>query len=660
VTGRSTGLVVAAALCTALLVGLWPTSARGPHLLVGWLQTTGPGFAAAATVLLAAWGPGTLLRRRILESALRDDAVAVALLDLALGLAVLQCAAVGAGAAGLFSPWLARGVILLGLCCAAAAADRSTDGSLAAEPMPLALGVGALALLLPVFLQAGAPGTAADELQYHLRFVGELIDTGTFAAHRDDPVSGLAQGLHALLGLAHGLLDARALRPLSVLLGLAGLLAGQRLVLRVAGTTASIIYVPIALGAASVLRFLPVVGTDTPLMLFLAVALLLLVEQQAERQPSDGRSALLLGLLGGAAFSIKYTAAVYFAPVWAAAVLLAWRRDLRCAALVLASALIPLAFAAPWLLKNVAMGAHPLMPLAGFAVPAGLDEAFRYALVENYGAGAGIAAWLRTPWDLFVLGTEFDRRHFLGRLSPWPLLALPFVVLALRHRGVRMLGGVSLLGLALWAGPLRRVAYLLPIWPLLAATAAAGLGLAVDSLPRRSRRQWGAVLGAALALTALAEASGPWVDGLDAAPVSTGRQSASDWVDQEVPSAGAWTWIREHVPAEEVVTVAFVWRMLPTGHAQRWACAEECTPVRLELVKAGNGEGAANRLRAMGSRWLLVQEASFQRESYPGLTDDQFEASYLLPLRVLDELTTLKATLRFSEGRYAVYELSDE
>jgi len=658
-TGRSTALAVAAALGAVLLVGVWPTSARGPHLLGGWLQTTGPGFVAAATVLLAAWGPGALLRRRLFGSVLSDDAIAAALLDLASGLALLQCAAVAAGWGGLFGPWLARMLVLLGLGCAAAAWTSRSEATPASSSWTPGLSLFALALLLPVFLRAGAPGTAADELQYHLRFIGNLVETGSFAGHVDDPVSGLAQGLHALLGLAHGVLDERALRPMAVLLGLAGLLAGQRLVLRVAGTTASIVYVPIAFGAASVVRFLPVVGTDTPLMLFLASALLLMVEQQSERMPSDGRSALLLGLLGGAAFSIKYTAAVFFGPVWAIGALLAWRRDLRTVGLVMASALLPLLFAAPWLLKNLAMGAHPLLPLAGFAVPEGLEAAFRFNLLENYGAGAGLVAWLRSPWDLFVLGTEFNRRHFLGRLSPWPLLALPLVLLALRHRGVRLLAAVSLLGLGLWAGPLRRVVYLLPIWPIIAATTAAGLGLALDSLPSRARRLWGAVLAVALVLTAVAEVSSPWVDGLEAVPVASGRQLGADWIDQEVPSARVWTWVREHVPAEEVVTVVFMWRMLPTGHAQRWACAEECTPVRLELMKAGSGEAAAQRLRAMGSRWLLVQETTFQRDSYPGLTDDEFEAGYEVPLRVLDELTTLNATLRFSEGRYAVYELSD-
>ncbi len=656
---RSTALALATALGAALLVGVWPTSARGPHLVVRWLQTTGPGFVAAATVLLAAWGPGALLRRRVLGPALRDDAIAAALLDLALGLAVLQCAVVAAGSGGLFGPWVARAIVLLGLGCGATAWTGRAEHAPDSSPWTLALGLGALALLLPVFLQAGAPGTGADELQYHLRFIAGLIETGSFAGHIDDPVSGLAQGLHALLGLACGLMDERALRPLAVLLGLAGLLAGQRLVFRVAGTTASIIYVPIALGAASVIRFLPVVGTDTPLMLFLACALMLLVEQQSERLASDGRSALLLGLLGGAAFSIKYTAAVFFAPVWAIAALLAWRRDLRSVGLVAASALVPLLFATPWLLKNLAMGAHPLLPLAGFEVPAGLEEAFRFNLEENYGAGAGFTAWLRSPWDLFMLGTEFNRRHFLGRLSPWPLVALPLIGLALRHRAVRLLAAVSVIGLALWADPLRRVVYLLPIWPVIAATAAAGLGLALDSLPSRARRVWGAVLASALLLTAVAEVSSPWVDGLQAAPVATGRQLRSDWIEQEVPSARTWSWVREHVPTKEVITVAFVWRLLPTGHAQRWACAEECTLVRLELMKAGGGEAAARRLRAMGSRWLLVQETRFQRDGYPGLTDHEFQAAYGVPMRVLDELTTMNATLRFSDGRYAVYELPE-
>ena len=655
---RANALILATGVSLALLVGVWPTSARGPHLLTGWLQTTGPGFVAAAAVLLAAWGPGALLRQRLLGPTLRDDRIGGALLDLALGLAVLQSAGVAAGSVGVFGSWTARGIVAGGLGCAALAWTRRPPP---APRLPGALAVAAgfcaLGLILPALLQAGAPGTTSDELQYHLRFVGGLLDTGRFSAHPDDPLTGLAQGMHALLGLAHGLVGERALRPLALLLSLAGLVAGQRLALRVAGPTAGIVYVPIALGAASLIRSLPVVGTDTPVMLFLAVALLLLVEQGAQRQPSDGRAALALGLIGGAAFSIKYTAATYFAPVWLVAALLAWRRDARAVALVAGSALIPLVFAAPWLLKNLAMGAHPLLPLAGFDIPAGLESAFRFNIGENYGGGAGFAAWLASPWDLFALGTEFDRRHFLGRLSPWPLLGVPFLVLALRDRGVRLLCAVSVLGLGLWAGPLRRVAYLLPLWPVIAATTAAGLALALQSWPTRTRRLAAGALGVALALTAVAEVSSAWVDGLRAAPVATGRQSPGAWIEQEVDSAAAWTWVREHVPRGEIVTSAFTWSLLPTGHSQRWACAEECTAVRLELMKAGSGHAAAVRLSAMGSRWLLVREAAFPRERYANLTDAEFELSYALPLRVLDELTSLHGTLRFSDGLYSVYQL---
>ena len=649
---------LATALCAVFVLALWPDSARGPHLAVGWVTTTGPGILAAATVLFAAWGAGTGALRRLHPSLLADEPVGRALMELALGLVVLQCGAVALGLSGLFTVWTARAVVLLGV--GVGALSLRAPGLPRPGALQALLLAGAAVVLLPLLLQAGAPPTGADELQYHVRFVEHLLAAGSFAGHLDDPVSGFAQGLHALMGLVHALAGAGGLRPLALSLGLLGLLAGQRLTHRISGPTAAAAYVPIALGAASVVRFLPVVSTDVPLMLFVTLAVLLVVEQQAGRQPTDGRAALLLGVLGGAAFSIKYTAAPFLAPLWLAAVALGWRRDRPTAGWMAAAALIPLAFAAPWMLKNVLMDAHPLLPLAGYAPPEGTEAAFRFNLVENYGAGAGLGAWLRTPWDLFLLGNEFDRRHFLGRLSPWPLLAAPLLLLSLRHAGIRLLACVGVGGLMLWAGPLRRVVYLLPLWPVIAAATAATVAEAVRTVPVDRRAGPSLLLAVALGLTAAAEIAVPWADALDAAPVATGLESTEDWLAHAVESAATWDWVRENVPAGEVVTTAFLWRLLPSGHAQRWACAEECTLVRLELLKAGDGAGALRRLRAMGSRWMVVRQTEFVRERYAALTDAEFAQGYALPLRVLDELTTLHGTLRFSDGRYAVYEFPDQ
>lgn len=640
-----------------LFLVLWPDSGRGAHTLTGWMITTGPAFLAAGVVLIAAWGAGAWVRARICPHLLRDDRVAGTLVALALGLVALQTTAVVLGSLGLFGPWVARAVVAVGLAAAVFAPADPGPWPRAAWALPVTV-TGAIALL-PSLLRAGAPGTGPDELQYHLRFVRHLVRHGGFASNIDDPLSGFAQGLHALLGLAHGTGGEGALRPFSLLLGVAGLIAGQRLAARVGGTGAGLAYVPIVLGAASLIRFLPVVGSDVPLMLFVVAGCFVVLEQQTEQIPSDGRAALTLGLLGGAAFSIKYTAAVFFGPIWLIAALLAARRGMRPVLVVAASALIPLAFAAPWLLKNVAMGAHPLLPIAQPVVPAEVEAAFRFNLLENYGAGAGLGALLRTPWDLFILGSEFDRRHFLGRLSPWPALALPAILLALRSGPARLVIGLGALGLAAWSGPLRRVVYLLPLWPVLAAGTAIALAHALDAAPRW-RRVAAPVLAVALVLTGGAELARPWVDGLEATAVASGRQAPEDWIAENVESAAVWRWVEAEVPAGEVVTTVFMWRMLDSGHTNRWACAEECTLVRLELMRAGSGAGAADKLRSMESRWLIVRETAFVRASYPGLSDAAFDQGFALPLRVLDELTTNHARLRFSSGRYSVYELVDE
>jgi hypothetical protein len=655
-TGRPAGLI-ATLWVVAFLLWVWPGGGRGASLLAGWVLTTGPSLLAALGGLGAGWGLGATLAAR-LQAAPLEDRLAQWLLEVALGLAGLQGVMVALGAVRAAAPPAVRLVVVAGLVLGLwvlLQRRRAQDTAWSPDPFTAAALVVAAGLLLPTVFGMGAPPTGADELQYHLRIPRDLLATGGFATDPDDPVSAFPRGLSMLLAPAMAFAGDAAARPTAWLLGVLSLVAGHRIALRIGGQLAGAFALIVIAGAPSFVRTLPVISSDAPLGLFLGVAVLLLLHLRELPATLDGRSALLLGLLGGAAFSIKYTAALYFGPVWMAFLVLAWTQRRRALVPLLLAALVPLLFASPWLAANMAAGLHPLYPLRGIVAPPGLEAAFRFNQTENYGPGVGLVAALRTPWDLFALGTEFDRRHSLGRLGPWPLLLLPGIALSLRRAPVRWVAGVAVLGFVAWAGPLRRVAYLLPLWPLLGVVCAAG---AAELVARRGPGLRGALLGLA-ALVASAEVGPPWSDALDDAEVAAGRVVRDEVVQRRVDSAETWAWVAAHVPPDETVATVFVWEVLAPGRRVIWACAEECPTVRLALLEAGDGAAARAALADRGASWVVVRQQPFLRSSYPGLTEAEFAGGYVEPLRVLDELTTLHGTTRFTDGVYSVVELSD-
>ncbi len=659
-TGRVLGLV--GLLWLAAVVAASAAGARPWWLLLGWLKTTGDGLATAGLVLASGWGFGQLVRRTLLPDVAAEDPWVRSLLSLAFGLTLLQAAAVTAGSLSLLSPLLARGLVVAGLLAALEGLVRAPPKAPTIDPKATAWWVLAAGLLLPTLLTIGAPPLGADEAQYHRRFVEELVRSGGFHGDPQDAMSGFAQGGHALGALAVHLGGIGALRPFALLLGLGGLLAGQRLTRRVFGAGAARIYLPVAVGAATVLRTLPTFNTDLVLGLFLATAALVVVDWSRAPTSVGGR-AVALALLGGGALGIKYTTPLFFAPLYLAmAALLVARSSQEGRGRALGwlglAALAPALFAVPWLIKNQLVAGHPLFPiLRADAWPD--NPGFAFNFTDNYGPGAGPKAALRTPWDLFVLGREFDRRLFLGRLNPWPLAALPGLLLAMRaNRQARILVGAVVLGFVAWAGPLRRVVYLLPLWPLLAAVAAGGLAALIDAFQERVRPWAAGALAVLLAAGAVGEAARPWSEALQDAAVACGDQTTDEWEAERLPDAAPVRWLQRNTEPGE--TVAFFWSWYGWDLPDRrliWLGAEEFTPLRVQAHRAGTPEGLERLLRDEGVRWMVRRELIFVHSSYPMLDEDQFQEAFREPLALIDETLARYATRRFSAGQYTIYEL---
>ncbi len=668
---RQVGTLLAVAWTVSILV-LSARGARPLWLVGGWLSSTGPPLLAALAVCGAAWGFGRPLRRLLLPEFGSDDPLSRGLVEWALGLGVLQTAAALLGSTGLLSGPAARLLVVLGLLAAAAPwfsepQWSSSKGARLRSIGPLHVGALVLgtALIFPALLTIGAPPMGSDEAQYHRRFVEQLLRTGRFPADPSDAQTGFAMGLHALGFFPASLVGVPGIRPFCLLLGLGAVASGERVSRRLFGSAASPIYLLVVLGSSLVLRVLPTFNTDLVLGLFVGVAVLIVLDW-ARVPSSPGGRPWALAIVGGTALSIKYTTPVFIAPIYCiVAALLLWqppgRERARAFAALLAAALLPALFALPWMLKNLAATGEPLFPIVGMPAPSpSASSAFVYNFTENYGAGGGWRALLRSPWDLFVLGRDYDRRLFLGRLNPWPLAALPGLILVARRnrQGLFLLLAV-LASFAIWSGPLRRAIYLLPAWPLLAALTAGGLAELVRSAPSRTKVPLAAGLGVLLTVSSAAEVATTWSAGLESAPAACGEVSWSEFELSKVPDAHVLHWVAEHSAPDEGVAALWTWFVWGLPNPVRWIGAEDFTPLRLAIHRAGSVEALHEELRSSGVRWLIRRPHRFNRRSYPMVGDEAFRLGFEEPLAIADELVDRYATERFRYGTLSVYELTE-
>jgi hypothetical protein len=259
-----------------------------------------------------------------------------------------------------------------------------------------------------------------------------------------------------------------------------------------------------------------------------------------------------------------------------------------------------------------------------------------------------------------VLGREFDRRHYLGRVGPWPLLALPGMLILLRRggRGAAVLV-TAVAAFALWAAPLRRVIYLLALWPLLAAASAGAVAAMRAALAERWRPLATVLLAGTLVLSSVAEVASPWQDHLADAAAATGQETEEAYLDRRAPYHRAFRWIAENVPRGEAVASFWTWQYWGAPQRIVWLGGDEYTPMRTMLHRAGSPERAREVLAAHGVRWVIYRRLQLIRSGYPTLDDAQYEAGFVRPFRMADDLVTRWGVLRFEDGPYWVYELED-
>ncbi|MCP4871570.1 MAG: hypothetical protein GY898_22915 [Proteobacteria bacterium] len=660
-TRQRAGLIVLCLAWFGVIAMFAGQGARPLWLMAGWITTTGPGLLAAIAVLGSAWAWGRPMRRWMLPTAGAADRIARGIVDCTLGLVLLQSVAVLLGTVGLLTvpaAWIVVGSGLLPLF--AGPDDRPPATEDRGRPFS-GWWIAAAALLAPALLAIGGPLLAADEGQYHRRFVEFILTHGSFPADAEDAPTGFAQGMHALGTLGAAIGSIGALRPLAFLMGLGGILMGERLAQRLFGRLAGGPYLLIVCGAATALRVVPTFNTDLTLAPFVGVAAWLALDWAREPGKPAGRP-WALALVGGGALSIKFTAPLFLAPLYLVVAIPLLLKPVAgrgpALARLAAAAVIPLLFALPWLVKNQITAGHPLWPILGMDAPSALEAAFVFNLTANYGPGGGLEAAARAPWDLFALGREFDRRLYLGRFNAWPLVALPGLFLALRRRPeARTIAIAAALGFVLWAGPLRRAVYLLPLWPLLAALTAGGIVEMMRLIPQPALNPASVAGAILLGAVATAEAAAPWSAHADLAGVACGEQTLEEAAEEAIPDARLLRWLRENTQPDETIAMLWGWHAWDLPNRLLWIGAEDFTPLRLRIHRAGSAEGLKHELVDRDVRWIVHRDVLFLRGAYPMVSDDQFKQAFTQPLHIADEALNRYATRRFAHGPLTVWEL---
>jgi hypothetical protein len=625
----SRGLSIALAVLWSLAVaGVFVLREPSGTLAVAPLAPALAGLCAALVAGLACTGAGAALLARVAPASLDDDlgwvrALVVGLVSWGL-LSLLAASLLGV------HTWV--GVLLLALLAA---------GWLLRPPVRLPrpsvgeLSVG-LVFLVPALICTLSPVTDTDELYYHLALPARMLDQGTMLGGPWMPNGSRPLALHLPWTWLMALGGTAAPRLFHLGLAAALLLAVRRRALAWWGPMAGAGAPLLLLGSTSFLAPLGLAYADVPTALLVLVA--------ADAALAGGLP--LLAVAAGGALALKYTAVLGVLPLFVVLGLRAWPgaegRGRRLGAL-LVTGLAALAVVAPWWLRNLIEGLHPLFPFAGWQ-DAGQ---FPFQFPSKYGMGHGLVDTLLLPWNI-TMHAEHDSMVFLGRISPAFLALAPVaLVAAWRDRRVRLLFVVAALGLGLWAVGTQWLRYLVPLLPIAALALAGGL----SRLPR-----WAAGAVALCWLLGLPANLRPVLSvARDQAPAALGLEPPSALLERQVTAWPAIRWVNEHSPADARVALMFSWQAALMERPWVLGSVEDHVPTRHFL--ALHGDDALDVLRAQGVTHVLSSRINFLHKAYPFLDQHSFEAWFEQPERQLEALLEDDAVLMFEQGRHAVYAL---
>lgn len=499
-------------------------------------------FLAAAVVLLAAYGAGTVSARVAslrLPAGLRGRTI-----TFTIGFVATSSLAFLLGRTGLFSRW-ALGAIVLALAVPGALAAARDVRLLRRIWRPTfeawTLCAAGVVVAIDAFL-AGAPPTSGDALQYHLAAPRLWLQAGRMFDIWWDQVTFQPLAVETQYSYAQALWNGAAGSVVGAGMAAFSVVCVYGLARSLAGARAAAIAALLWAGQGMFLWEATGAFTEIATAAFVALALWCVVELNRRAALGDAAWA---GLAMGAASSTKYFGAFIAAGVLVAVlVAVPAGRRLKMGVVFLACAAVCL----PWYVKNLVVAGNPLYPtftgvLGGKYVGPSFDE---YARIKSQQRGLpGLWRVVILPVEFILRRDKFDRGYAIN--PAFFTLAPLYVALAWRRRWVAA-AAAALIGYTLvWDKAMYGIPrYLVPILPLAAVLAGAG----VVELARRGtwwRRIGVVLLGVSalplVAMTALFAARlAPGAAGVEATPHFvqrlTGTYDAFAWMDAKLPQRG--------------------------------------------------------------------------------------------------------------------------
>ncbi len=522
------GVLLGGALAVGLPAAvLWMVEARWGRraafgmllLLVGVLATAIaaaaqvlPTFVAAVLMVAAAYGWGNAVARWVGLEDLRRTGQGAPLLT-ALGWTLLLVAGLAAGTAGVLTTPVVGGIGLAGIALAVVSVriPRSATPASSRQDQPgspVCWWWGLAALLLIGLVGAVAPEVRYDALAEHLPIAREFAGHAAIVEMRENMASYFQ--LNGVVLYAMGM----TLIPGAELPKLMHFCAGVIASLLVYSLGARLWGARVGLAASAIVASTPLVWwvgetayTDLWLAMFVTATAESMVLFAARPHP---RRAFVVGLLAGAALGTKVTSVTAVLPL--VAIFLMWigtSPDHRPRwAMLAALAAGGIATGSYFFVRSWILTGNPAFPLlnAYFKSPYFSLRNTR-TFLSGVGMGKGPVDLLLIPWRVTRHPARFVEDSNIGIVY---LAVLPAALLAVvRARAPRWLAGAVAAAGIIWFLTAQYLRFFLPVLPLAAIIAAAGL--LADPLPRRTMLVSGTVLlmGISAAVGAWV-ASGPW------------------------------------------------------------------------------------------------------------------------------------------------------
>ncbi|MBI2953109.1 MAG: glycosyltransferase family 39 protein [Chloroflexi bacterium] len=665
----------------------WVGSARIDNLMVGWaldiFEGLGTANISAASALTSLWKSGlkevvplalialaALATGRALSSRLVPDAqtgIEVMLARLGLGLGVIAYATVLLALLAMLNRpvvlilALAWSVLIfksirqsIGELAALARASLSEVGNLRRSFSALAASAIVIYAALAL-VGALAPETEFDALWHHLFFPKLFVETGTLVDVPEEVVSQYPMTVEMLYAVGLMLRGETLAKLIHFMFGILSAFLTYYLARSVASRQSALVAAAIFLSTPTVLWEMTTAYIDLGLTFFVNLSLLAILKWSMSRSSgwlivsaaamgfALGTELLAALALSGIAVWIIFQRSVAqekISRLPERATI--HKREFQLAAPSLNSfrtaalhALIAVAIASPWYIKNSIINGNPVYPLLyqGIATP-GLhwSDVGRQAadfFQAELGPGSDMLAGAGVLWGMTLQPWRFD-----GELGPIFLALVPFGILAARRAGTSALclAWFSIAYTALWASPISslQMRFMIPVVPALSAL----IALAIDSLmqQRQGAANWIGNWFLRFWIIILLFANLPWLaDFRGFREQALGNYTSS--VVRAVPFEVVWgSETRENYLARRIAgfrAIQYANRVLPPDarilsffgglnfHSARKVVPYSSPSLPLDIVRQDSADDCAlaQKLRAGGITHVLFDKKMWQNQA---------------------------------------------